>query len=183
MPMRNSKVITGGRPALLKWIGVSVELVVFEATGAYHRHLEVDLANASVPFAKVNPKQARRFAQAIGKLTKTDRVDAAMLAKMGAVLDLSPRAHVSQTSHDMRELIAPRRALVKDQSAARTRLWTASMTSVQAILKRRLKQIAKDIKQIDEGLHDLSDLDPAFARKVTILASIPGIGALTAMTL
>lgn len=172
-----------GRRALLKWIGGSVELVVFQATGAYHRDLEVDLANASVPFAKVNPKQARRFAQAIGKLAKTDRVDAAMLAKMGAVLDLSPQAPVSQTLHDMRELLAARRALVKDQTAARTRLGTASMTSVQAILKRRLKQIAKDIERIDEGLRDLSHLDPAFARKVIILASIPGIGALTAITL
>ena len=172
-----------GRRALLKWIGGSVELVVFEATGAYHRDLEVDLANASVPFAKVNPKQARRFAQAIGKLAKTDRVDAAMLAKMGAVLDLSPQAPVSQTLHDMRELLAARRALVKDQTAARTRLGTASIISVQAILKRRLKQIAKDIEQIDESLRDLSDLDSAFARKVTILASIPGIGALTAITL
>ena len=57
-----------GRRALLRWIGDKVALVVFEATGAYHRGLEIDLADASVPFAKVNPKQARRFAQAVGKL-------------------------------------------------------------------------------------------------------------------
>ena len=52
-------------------------LVVFEATGAYHRSLETTLASQECPFAKVNPRQARRFAEATGKLAKTDRVDAA----------------------------------------------------------------------------------------------------------
>ena len=83
----------------------------------------------------------------------------------------------------MRELLAARRALIKDQSAARTRLGTASVASVQTILKRRLRQIAKDIEQIDDALRSLSILDATFARKVAILASIPGIGALTAITL
>lgn len=172
-----------GRCALLQWIGDQVTLVVFEATGAYHRGLEEDLADASVPFAKVNPKQARRFAQAIGKLAKTDRVDAAMLAKMGAVLDLSPQMPVTSELHDMRELLAARRALIKDQTAARTRLATASVGSVKTILKRRLRQITKDIDQIDVALRNLSHLDATFARKVEILASIPGIGQLTAITL
>ncbi|ATG41757.1 IS110 family transposase [Phaeobacter piscinae] len=172
-----------GRRALLRWIGDKVSLVVFEATGAYHRGLELDLAGASVPFAKVNPKQARRFAQAIGKLAKTDRVDAAMLAKMGAVLDLSPQTPATPELHDMRELLAARRALIKNQTAARTRLATASVGSVQTILKRRLKQIVKDIDQIDDALRNLSGRDMTFARKVAILASIPGIGQLTAITL
>ncbi|WP_420380879.1 IS110 family transposase [Marivita sp.] len=172
-----------GLRALLRWIGESVVLVVFEATGAYHRGLELELADASVPFVKVNPKQARRFVQAIGKRAKTDRVDTAMLARMGAVLNLSPQVPVTQELHDMRELLATRRGLIKDQTAARTRLGTASVVSVQTILKRRLRQIAKDIEQIDEALRNLSHRDPSFARKVAILGSIPGIGKPTAITL
>ena len=172
-----------GLRALLRWIGESVVLVVFEATGAYHRRLELELADASVPFVKVNPKQARRFAQAIGKLAKTDRVDAAMLARMGAVLNLSPQVPSTQELHEMRELLAARRGLIKDQTAARTRLGTASVVSVQTILKRRLRQIAKDIEKIDQSLRNLSDRDSTFARKVAILGSIPGIGKLTAITL
>ncbi len=158
-------------------------LVVFEATGAYHRRLELELADASVPFVKVNPKQARRFAQAIGKLAKTDRVDAAMLAGMGAVLNLSPQVPSTQELHEMRELLAARRGLIKDQTAARTRLGTASVVSVQTILKRRLRQIAKDIDKIGQSLRNLSDRDSTFARKIAILGSIPGIGKLTAITL
>ena len=73
-----------GQKALLKWIkSQDIALVVFEATGAYHRGLEAALAKHKHLFAKVNPRQARRFAEATGKLAKTDRVDAPMLAKIG----------------------------------------------------------------------------------------------------
>ena len=65
---------------------------MFEATGAYHRSLEKFLTAHDLPFVKVNPKQARRFAQAIGKLAKTDRVDAEMLSRTGSALDLQRQA-------------------------------------------------------------------------------------------
>jgi transposase len=58
---------------------------VFEPTGPYHRAVERALGVAGVPFVKVNPRQARRFAEATGKLAKTDRLDAAILARMGAL--------------------------------------------------------------------------------------------------
>jgi transposase len=97
-------------------------LVVFEATGAYHRGLERYLSLAGQPFIKVNPKQARRFAQAIGRLAKTDSVDARMLARMGVVLDLAPQGIEGEDVHDLRELLTARRAMVKDQITAKTRL-------------------------------------------------------------
>ena len=62
--------------------------MVFEATGAYHRSLEATLAKHKHPVAKVNPQQARRFAEATGRLAKTDRGDAVILAKNGSILDL-----------------------------------------------------------------------------------------------
>jgi len=64
--------------------------VIFEATGRYHSELERQLAKQSITFTKVNPWQARRFAEATGKRVKTDRVDARMLAQMGQALQLDP---------------------------------------------------------------------------------------------
>ncbi|MEM7376730.1 MAG: transposase, partial [Pseudomonadota bacterium] len=59
----------GGFAQLCDWLGTRKDvLIVFEATGAYHRSLERYLSKRGVPFIKVNPKQSRRFAQAIGKL-------------------------------------------------------------------------------------------------------------------
>src|SRR5271169_6736473 len=82
-----------GHSALIKRLkGFDIARIVFEATGAYHRLFQQALVQAGLPWVKVNPRQARRFAQATGKLAKTDRCDALMLARMGAVLDLETRA-------------------------------------------------------------------------------------------
>ncbi|WP_217895078.1 hypothetical protein [Acetobacter tropicalis] len=66
-------------------------------------------------FIKVNPKQARRFAQAIGRLAKTDSVVAKILARMGVVLDLKLQGIEGEDVHDLMELLTARRAMVKDQ--------------------------------------------------------------------
>ena len=62
-------------------------LIVFKATGAYHRQLEMGLGARGAPFHKINPRRARRFAQATGWLVKTDRVNAEIPARMGTVMD------------------------------------------------------------------------------------------------
>ena len=79
-----------GFKALLLFIGGDPARVVFEPTGPYHRAFESTLAKKGLPLVKVNPRQARRFAEATGKLAKTDRIDAVLLAKMGMLLSLSP---------------------------------------------------------------------------------------------
>jgi transposase len=66
---------------------VSVELVVLEATGRYERLAATSIA-AGIPVAVVNPPQARDFAKAIGKLAKTDRIDAFVLARFAKAVDL-----------------------------------------------------------------------------------------------
>ena len=69
---------------LIRWIGKrKIVRIVFEPTGAYHRAFEDALSKAGLPLAKINPLQARRFAQARGTRAKTDKVDAEVLAVMG----------------------------------------------------------------------------------------------------
>ena len=77
----------GGHKALIKWLAETpLYRVVFEPTGPYHRAIERAFSASGVPFVKVNPRQARRFAEATGRLAKTDRLDAAMLARRRARL-------------------------------------------------------------------------------------------------
>lgn len=77
---------------LVRWFRkLNPEIIVFEPTGSYHRTFEQAMYAAGFAIRKVNPPYARRFAQAVGVLAKTDRVDAASLARMGAALDLEPR--------------------------------------------------------------------------------------------
>jgi transposase len=178
---RNGKL---GHKALIKWLkSQGATLVVFEATGAYHRSLEATLARYEYPFVKVNPRQARRFAEATGKLAKTDRVDAAMLAKMGAVLDLPAQEPKSENINILRELLTARRALTKDNAAAKTR----SHTTLHAVLKMQIgarqKQITLQLKQIDKIIAKMIDGNQELSRKFEILLSIPGIGQVTAFSM
>ena len=88
----------GGHRALIKRLGrFEISRIVFEATGAYHRLFERALAEAGLPFVKVNPRRARRFAEATGKLAKTDRCDALMLARMGAPSNSSPASRPAKS--------------------------------------------------------------------------------------
>ncbi len=173
-----------GHKALIRWIGTGdLPLIVFEATGAYHRPLEATLAARGIPFAKVNPRQARRFAEATGRLAKTDRVDAVMLARMGAVLELEGQDAPSQNQFELRELMATRRALIKDRTAARTRLCAATLPLVKRQLTARIKQIGTQLAQIDAAMASKVTQDEAMSRKLAILVSIPGVGETTALSM
>ena len=90
-----------GLKALVTWLGTGVQRVVFEPTGRYHLALERRLAEAGYPLIKVNPRQARRFGEALGTLAKTDRADAAMLARMGVALELEPQPVRPEILHDL----------------------------------------------------------------------------------
>lgn len=169
---------------LCDWLAKEEDvLIVFEATGAYHRGLERHLSLAELPFIKVNPKQARRFAQAIGRLAKTDSVDAKMLARMGVVLDLTPQVVEGEDVHDLRELLTARRALVKDQVTAKTRLATALNPLVREQLGRRIEDISADIQALDEVIAQIAKQRGTLEERIRRLMTIPGIGRLTATTM
>ena len=124
-----------GLRALRRWIGAETpDLVVYEATGAYHAAIERSFGSV-LPLVKVNPLQARRFAQARGTRAKTDAVDARVLAMMGSALDLVPDAPTDKNQPALKELQIARMALIKE----RTRLLNRSKTQTLAILKRQSK--------------------------------------------
>ena len=102
-------------------------LVVFEATGVHDRLLRHALGEHGIAARRLNPVQARRFAEMRGRLAKTDRIDAALLARMAVVLDLEARPARSEIHHDLRELSVARQALIKDRIAARNREQVAEM--------------------------------------------------------
>lgn len=172
-----------GCAALIRWIGASAVRVVFEPTGPNHRLFEASLVAAGIEAVKVNPRSSRRFAEATGELAKTDRIDAAILARMGAVLDLEGRPAKTETLHDLRELGVARQALVKDRIAATNREQIAVNPTIKRQLRARLKQIGLQLKEIDAAISTLVDTDPGLSRRRDVLASIPGIGTVTAMAI
>ncbi len=173
-----------GCRSLLAWIGRDpVDRIVYEATGAYHRRLESTLGQAGLPLAKVNPRQARRFAEALGTLAKTDRIDAAMLARMGAALQPPQTSPADGSLAELKDLHLARRALIKDRTAARNRQAAARLALIKRQLTQRLKQIDRQIQAIDTAIEQQIRNDASQRRRREILISIPGISKTTAATL
>ena len=176
----NSKA---GHKALIRWIGDTPARVVYEPTGYYHRALERALAAAGMPIAKVNPRQARRFAEATGNLAKTDALDAAMLTRMGAVLSLEARPVPSGIINDLRDLRTARNALIKDQGAALTRAKAITLPLLKRQNAARLKQIEAQREAIDAEINALIQGNSDLAQRFAILCSIPGIAEVSAAML
>jgi transposase len=173
-----------GLTTLIAWLGgFVITRIVFEPTGAYHHMFERRLGNAGLPLVKVNPRQARRFAEAIGRLAKTDTVDAAMLARFAALLEPPGRPVASQALDEMKELHIARHALVKDRVAAKNREHTRRSTLLKHQTAERLKQIERQIAAIDAALRMIRDADPSLKARFEILHSIPGIGEATALAI
>ena len=166
---------------LIAKLGAS--LVIFEASGVYHRELETNLAKNAVPYTKVNPRQARRFAEAAGKIAKTDKVDAEMLARMGAILQLEPQEPKVEYLNRLREMMVARRGLVKDRVAVKTRLQTTTQKLLKRHQRERLLQIERHLVQLDSKIRDLIAQDEQILARFNILTSIPGISGITAFSM
>ena len=173
-----------GHKALIKWLAETpVSRVVFEPTGPYHRAFERALGAADVPFVKVNPRQARRFAEATGKLAKTDRLDAAMLARMGAMLELEARPARNETLLELKELYIAREALMKDRTAAKNRGKVLMLSLLKRQNAQRLEQIERQIMTIEAAIFQIVKADVGLADRLAILTSIPGVSNITAFAL
>jgi transposase len=173
-----------GIAKLIAWISpLQPSRIVFEATGAYHRALEMALGKAALPGVKLNPLQARRFAEASGKRAKTDRVDAAMLARFGDVMQPDVRPARDPTIDTLGELLAARRALVKDRTAALNRGKTLTLALLKRQSQQHLKQIQAQIEAIDRARATILAANARLKARSDILVSIPAFGAATAFAL
>jgi transposase len=126
---------------------------------------------------------ARRFAQALGQLAKTDRLDAALLARFGALLEPPTRPVLSPTLDAMKELSVALQALIKDRTAALNRQKIVRSALLRRQLAQRLRQIAHQLAAIDAHLQSLRTKDADLAPRLAILMGIPGIAQTTALSL
>ena len=174
----------GGHKALIKWLAETpLCRVVFEPTGPNHRAVERALGASGVPFVKVNPRQARRFAEATGKLAKTDRLDAAILARMGAVLELEARPARTEVLLELKELYVARGALVKDRTAAKNRGKVLTLSLLKRQNAQRLEQIDRQIATVEAAILQIVEADASLSDRFAILTSIPGVSNITAFAL
>src|ERR1019366_10316155 len=153
--------------------------LVFGPPGRYHRALEMTLGKAELPAVKINPLQARRFAEATGKRVKTDPIDAAMLARFGVTMRPEVPPAKDETIDMLAELLAARRGLVKDRTAASNRGKSLTLALLKRQSEQHRKQIDSQIEAIDREWMSVLGGNQTLKARLDILLSISGMGATT----
>lgn len=160
-----------------------VRLVVLEATGGLEIEVAAELARTGVPVAVVNPRQARRFAQALGILAKTDRVDAEVLARFGAVAQIQPRPLKDEALRQLEEVVARRRQTVEMLVMEQQRLSAARDARVRKHVSAHIRWLEKSLSDFDDELRRRIEDSPLWKAKDDLLQSVKGIGEVNAATL
>jgi transposase len=163
---------------------LSPRIIVVEATGGYERALVAALAAADLPVAVVNPRQARAFAQAIGRTAKTDAIDAGVLAAFGGRLEIAARPVADAATQALATLVARRRQLLEMIGMERARLEHAPATGpITRELRRHIRWLERRVAEIDTDIGTSIAAHPTWRVNEELLRSVPGIGPTTARTL
>jgi transposase len=162
---------------------VAPELVVLEATGGFEVTVAAAMAAAGLPLAVVNPAQIRAFAKAIGRLAKTDRLDAELIARFAEQVRPEPRPVREKQAQDLAELVARRRQLVEMIGMESNRQRQARSAKVREGLERTLAALQAALTELDREIDDQVKGSPVWRATENLLTSVPGIGPITARTL
>ncbi len=159
-----------------------VELVVLEASGRYERPVAAALAAAGIVLAVVNPCQARDFAKATGRLAKTDRIDAEILARFAATVGPRPSILPDEEAQALQAILTRRRQLLEMLTAENNRLLMAS-SSVEGRIRAHIKWLQKELSRIDQELDEAVEASTIWKENEALLRSVPGVGPVLARTL
>lgn len=157
-------------------------LFVMEATGGYEKPLAYALQMAGLNSSIVNPRPIRDFAKALGKLAKTDCIDAKIIALYAQKIEPKPNPIYDKSQQELAELSARRRQLVDMITMEKNRTDKVS-NKINRSIQFILKSLQKELVAINLAIHDLIQNDPGYATKNTILKSMKGIGPVIAANL
>ena len=157
-------------------------LVVMEATGGLQMPLAAALATAGLPLAMVNPRQVRDFARAIGRLAKTDRLDAQVLAHFAEAVRPTPYPLPDAQTQELTALLTRRHQVVEMLTAEKNRL-----RSARELVHRRVQDhicwLEQELADLDDDLERTLRKSPLWREKDNLLRSVPGIGRVVSITL
>jgi len=172
-----------GLGALVEWLwGLSPALVVLEATGGLEVPVTAALAAGGLPVAVVNPRQVRDFARALGKLAKTDRLDAQVLALFAERVRPVPRPLPDPQTQELNALLARRRQIVAMLVTEQNRL-SIALPSVRPGIQEHVAWLEEQLEGLNKGIATLLRQSPLWREREDLLRGVPGIGPTVAATL
>lgn len=153
-----------------------------EATGGYERLLTHTLATAELPACVINPRQVRDFAKSTGRLAKTDRVDAHMIALFAEKLQPEPNVHFNESQEAIEALNVRRSQLIGLITCEKNHREHAN-GSVKLSVDRAIQWLEKELEAIDQLLSERIQTDPEMKAKCDLLCTAKGISIKTASAL
>ncbi len=157
-------------------------LIVLEATGGYQNHAVAALSAAGLPVAVVNPRQARRFAEALGRLAKTDAIDATTLALFAAQVRPEVRPRPGAAAQELTALLGRRRQLLQMRLAEQQRL-TAAAGRIAKDIRAHVAYLTRQFDRLEADLDAAIRASPAWRARDELLQSVPGVGPQVARVL
>lgn len=172
-----------GLAQLVEWVkALEPALVVMEASGGYEMPVVLALAQAGLPCVVVNARQVRDFAKASGRLAKTDRIDARVIAEFARAIRPQLRALPDAASAQLAALVGRRRQLVEMLSAEQNRL-ARSHAAVREDLKQNIAWLRSRLQDLDGEVARAVQNSPLWREKDDLLQQVPGVGPIVSAVL
>lgn len=159
------------------------QLILLEASGGFETLAAASLRQAGLPAQIINPRQVREFARSTGKLAKTDKIDASVLAHFAQLLQPPLRPWPETHQQELAALMTRRRQLVEMVVMEKNRLGTAWSPKVRKSLQVHLHSLQEQLNDLEQDLDDFIRRSPLYLEKDQLLQSVPGVGPLTSQSL
>jgi len=157
-------------------------LIVVESTGGLEKPLIAALQEAGLPVALIHPGRARKFAAGIGRLAKTDRLDARLLAWYGFAARPKSRPQPKPACEELSELVRRRHQVVEMLTAERNRRSTCPASLLEA-LDEHIAWLTAERQRLTTQIETMLSTQPEFQEKDAVLQSAKGVGPILSATL
>lgn len=152
-----------------------VRLVVMEASGGYERQCFLMLWAAGIPCALTNPKSVRRYAEAMGILEKTDRLDARVIGRFAIAKGLKPTSPPTPVQQRLNALVARLRQITDDLTVHKQRRSSAMNEEMLASIDEVITLLKRQARALEGEIASLIDDDPLWACLDTAFRTIKGV--------
>jgi transposase len=163
------------------------ELIVLEATGGLEILSVSLLAADSLPVVVVNPRQIRHYAKATGELSKTDRIDARIIALFAERVRPEVRAIPDEEARELDALIGRRRQILAMLQAEKNRLtqliFLPGKQQVRKSIKKHISFLERELHLAESDVEDAVRKSPLWRERDDLLQSVPGVGRVLSFTL
>jgi transposase len=152
------------------------KIIVLESTGRLEVAAALEFGERGMAYRIVNPRQIREYARAMGKLAKTDRIDALILARWAESAQPEPKPLPDADRRELRALVTRRAQLIENLTREKNRLQGETVPHVRKSIKDSITWHERQIARLDKEMDEFMRNRPQLSGQSERLQSVPGVG-------